>query len=134
MGCIMRKPAFCICENKGADQLRVNCAPDQHLCFRCKVKSLFFLNPRFHVSIHLLVLHSRFVLWPGRKLRRQVFSRRSSNILALFQTFARFPNLCVQHITRKKAADVLAQRIMDAMLLDRKIHSGDFNNVPELTS
>ena len=57
-----------------------------------------------------------------------------SSVLAFFQTFPRFPNLCVQHITRKKAADVLAQRIMDAMLLDRKIHSGDFNNVPELTS
>lgn len=44
-----------------------------------------------------------------------------------------FPNLCVQHITRKKAGDVLAHRIMDAMLLDRKIHSGDFNNKQELT-
>ena len=31
---VMRKPDFCICENKGADQLRSNCAADQHLCFR----------------------------------------------------------------------------------------------------
>ena len=30
----MRKPAFCICENKDADQLRSNCAADQHICFR----------------------------------------------------------------------------------------------------
>ena len=30
----MRKPAFCICENKGADQLHSNCAADQRLCFR----------------------------------------------------------------------------------------------------
>ena len=30
----MRKPAFCICENKGADQLHGNCAADQGLCFR----------------------------------------------------------------------------------------------------
>ena len=29
----MRKPAFCICKNKGADQLRGNRAADQHLCF-----------------------------------------------------------------------------------------------------
>ena len=29
----MRKPAFCICENKDADQLRSNCAADQRLCF-----------------------------------------------------------------------------------------------------
>ena len=27
----MRKPAFCICENKDADQLRSNCAADQRL-------------------------------------------------------------------------------------------------------
>ena len=31
---VMRKPAFCICENKGADQLRGNREADQHLCFR----------------------------------------------------------------------------------------------------
>ena len=30
----MIKPAFCICENKDADQLRNNCAADQRLCFR----------------------------------------------------------------------------------------------------
>ena len=30
----MRKPAFCICENKDADQLRSNCKADQRLCFR----------------------------------------------------------------------------------------------------
>ena len=31
---VMRKPAFCICENKDADQLRGNCEADQRLCFR----------------------------------------------------------------------------------------------------
>ena len=30
----MRKPAFCICENKDADQLRGDCEADQHLYFR----------------------------------------------------------------------------------------------------
>ena len=30
----MRKPAFCICENKNADQLRGNREADQRLCFR----------------------------------------------------------------------------------------------------
>ena len=29
----MIKPAFCICENKGANQLLDNRADDQHLCF-----------------------------------------------------------------------------------------------------
>ena len=30
----MRKPAFCMCENKDADQLRGNRGADQCLCFR----------------------------------------------------------------------------------------------------
>ena len=30
----MRKPAICICENKGADQLRGIREADQRLCFR----------------------------------------------------------------------------------------------------
>ena len=29
----MRKPAFCICENKDADQLRGDREADQRLCF-----------------------------------------------------------------------------------------------------
>ena len=29
----MRKPAFCICEDKGEDQLHSNSAADQRLCF-----------------------------------------------------------------------------------------------------
>ena len=34
MNRIVRKPDFCLCENKGADQLRSNCEADQRLCFR----------------------------------------------------------------------------------------------------
>ena len=30
----MRKPDFCLCENKGADQLRSNCEADQRLSIR----------------------------------------------------------------------------------------------------
>ena len=33
MSCVMRKPAFCICENKDTDQLRSNGEADQGLCF-----------------------------------------------------------------------------------------------------
>ena len=29
----IRKPAFCVCKNKGADQLCSNCETDQRLCF-----------------------------------------------------------------------------------------------------
>ena len=43
----MRKSAFCICENKGVDQLRGNHAADQCLCFHYIVKSIYLLNPNF---------------------------------------------------------------------------------------
>ena len=34
MSLVVRKLAFCICEIKGADQLRDNREADQRLCFR----------------------------------------------------------------------------------------------------
>ena len=34
MSLVVRKLAFCICENKDADQLRGNREADQRLCFR----------------------------------------------------------------------------------------------------
>ena len=34
MSRFMRKPDFCLCENKGADQLSSYCEADQRLCFR----------------------------------------------------------------------------------------------------
>ena len=34
LGLVTRKLEFCLCENKGADQLSSNCTADQRLCFR----------------------------------------------------------------------------------------------------
>ena len=34
MSFVVRKPSFCICENKDADQLPGNSEADQRLCFR----------------------------------------------------------------------------------------------------
>ena len=34
MSGVMRKPSFCICENKDADELRGKREADQRLCFR----------------------------------------------------------------------------------------------------
>ena len=45
----MDKPAFGICENKGADQLRDNRAADQHLCFHY-IDSAILLLPKFDIS------------------------------------------------------------------------------------
>ena len=56
----MRKRSFCICENKGADQLRGNSA--RLICafvFATRiVRSLYFLNPKFQAPSHLLWLYS----------------------------------------------------------------------------
>ena len=46
---VVRKPAFCICENKDADQLRSNCAADQRLCFRYTNNTIPLL-PKSEVS------------------------------------------------------------------------------------
>ena len=40
---VTRKPDFCLCENKGADQLRSNCEADQRLCFRYTDSTLSLL-------------------------------------------------------------------------------------------
>ena len=40
----MRKPAFCICENKDADQLRGNREADQRLCFRYTDSAIHLLS------------------------------------------------------------------------------------------
>ena len=48
----MRKPAFCICENKDADQLRGNREADQRLCFRY-IDSTIPLLPKSAISIIL---------------------------------------------------------------------------------
>ena len=45
----MRKPAFCICENKDADQLRGNREADQRLCFRY-TESTIPLLPKSEIS------------------------------------------------------------------------------------
>ena len=67
----MRKPAFCICENKDADQLRGNREADQCLCFRFS-DSAIPLVPKYEIlaSSHLLWLYSPVCVGPGRRPRR----------------------------------------------------------------
>ena len=49
MSLVVRKPAFCICENKDADQLRGNHEADQRLCFRCTDSTIPVL-PKSEIS------------------------------------------------------------------------------------
>ena len=49
MSLVVRKPAFCICENKDADQLRGNREADQRLCF-CYTDSTIPQLPKSEIS------------------------------------------------------------------------------------
>ena len=49
MSLVVIKPAFCICENKDADQLRGNREADQRLCFRY-MDSTIALLPKSKIS------------------------------------------------------------------------------------
>ena len=82
----MRKPAFCICENKDADQLCGNHEADQRLCFVTGiVQSLYFLNPKFQASSHLLWLYSPICVGPVGNPEDRFFSQQGS-ILIVFST------------------------------------------------
>ena len=82
----MRKPAFCICQNKDADQLRSNCAADRRLCFRY-IDSTIPPLPKSEISS---LYPSSVFVQPGlcrirSETRMLVFSRCSSNVLEAFQ-------------------------------------------------
>ena len=68
MSLVVRKPAFCICENKDADQLCGDREADQRLCFRFTDSTIpLLLNPKFQASSYLLWLYSLVCVGPGRK-------------------------------------------------------------------
>ena len=49
LSCVVRKPDFCICEKKDADQLRGNREADQRLCFRYTYSTIPLL-PIYEIS------------------------------------------------------------------------------------
>ena len=61
MSRVVRKLAFCICENKDADQLRGNREADQRLCFRY-IDSIIPLLPKSEISS---LQPSSMVVQPG---------------------------------------------------------------------
>ena len=61
MSHVMRKPAFCICENKDADQLRGNREADLRLCFRYIDSTIPLLSKSEISSLYL----SSVVVQPG---------------------------------------------------------------------
>ena len=65
---LLRKPTICICENKGADQLRKTKKLISSFVFATRiVQFLYLLNPKFPVSSHLLCLYSPVCVGPVQK-------------------------------------------------------------------
>ena len=101
----MRKPAFCICENKGADQLRgYRGKLISAFVFATRiVQSLYFLNPIFRASSHLLWLYSLVCVGPGRKPQRPVFSERGSYSLHILHLVTCNNVYAIElHLTKKE--------------------------------
>ena len=83
MSRVMRKPTFCICENKDADQLRGNCAADQRLCFRYVESTIL---PLYKSEISCLY-PSSVAVQPGlcrtrSETRTLIFSQCGSYVLS----------------------------------------------------
>ena len=78
----MRKPAFCICENKDSDQLTAKLISTfVFATLIVHVHSLYFLDPKFQASSHPLWQYSPVRVGPGRKPRRLVISLRGYNVV-----------------------------------------------------
>ena len=83
MSHFMGKPTICICENKCADQLRSYCEADHTFVFAALiVQFLYFLNPKFPVSSHLLCLYSPICVGPVRKPHCS-FSHEAAQLLQI---------------------------------------------------
>ena len=81
----MRKPTFCICQSKDADQLRGNCEADQRLYFRF-LDSMIPLLSKSEISS---LWPSSVAVQPGlcrtrSETRMLVFSRLGSYVPLLF--------------------------------------------------
>ena len=97
MSHVVRKPAFCICENKDADQLRGYAKLISAFVFPIWiVQSLYYLNQKFQASNYLLWLYSAVCVRPGLKPRRPVFSQRGSNYIGVLSRYLYKTNRNVQ--------------------------------------
>ena len=75
MSRVVRKPAFCIGETKTQISFAVTVKLISAFVFATQiVQSLYFLNPKFQASSHLLLPYSPVCVGPGRKPRRPVLS------------------------------------------------------------
>ena len=107
----MGKPTICICQNKGADQLRVNGEADQRLCFRYSDSTIPLLS-KFPVSSHLLCLYSPICVGPVRKPHCW-FSHEAAHLLLC---------VCVWALFDKKVTFMIRRCVADAVLAAYQKH------------
>ena len=84
------------------------------------VQSLFYLNPKFQASSHLLWLYSLVCDGPGRKPRRPVFSQRGSaicshigNVMTMTCTQGEiivYPCSCVRRCPHSQCSNILSSK------------------------
>ena len=83
---VVRKPAFAYAKIKAQISCAVTAQLISAFVFANRiVQSLYYLNPKFQASSHLLWLNSMVCVGSGRKLRRPVLSKRGSFHLLVFQ-------------------------------------------------
>ena len=95
---VVRKPDFCIyAKTKTQISFAVTAQLVSAFVFATWiVQSLYFLNPKFQASSHLLWLYSLVRVGSGRKSRIPVFSQRGSygvRLIHIFLTFQVFETL-----------------------------------------
>ena len=105
---VVRKPTFCICENKEADQLRGNREADQRLCFRYTDSTIPLLPiPNFKPQANLCGCTAWFV-WG---LVGNPEDRFSHNEVHIIRTFFNIEVLkyIMGHVMRKPVFGVSEQ-------------------------
>ena len=76
---VVRKPAFAYAKTKTQISFAVSAKLiSAFVIATWIVQSLYYLNPKFQASRHLLWLYSLVCVRPGRKPRRPVFTQRGS--------------------------------------------------------
>ena len=99
----MRKPFFAYAKPKTQISFAVTAKLISAFVFATRiVQSLYFLNPKFQASSHLMWLYSPVCVGPGRKPRRLVFSQRGSNVTCTTDECGRLCTVATRHNTSCK--------------------------------
>ena len=94
MSRVVRKPAFCICKNKDADQLHVNSEADQCLCFRYKDSTLPLL-PKYENFKPLVILCGCTAWFVTDQLENQNVSFLVTRLIYNFVTTSNYKSQCL---------------------------------------